>query len=513
MPDRRSPQNSLFNDNLSKVALLAAGGIGIISLMLFVPCVITEKANATDETSGVSTQAVTVPESTLSVSLSSAVELDIVPTNAGTTSSASANLSVTTTDSDSYSVYLSAANNGALVSAAPNNTATIASTDTASTLAGLEANTWGYALSADAPTSDTLYQTLPTSTDTAILTVDTASTDGASDTYNLSFGTKVDGNLPADTYTTEVIVSVVAAPRAPTLSDITYMQDMTPEICAASQENETKRLIDSRDGKYYWVAKLADGNCWMTQNLELSFDEVTTLTPEDSDVSSDWTPGVSMYTAASQGAQDNTTIQAWDLGDYVWKSPDSIVGCGTIVGTLSACPDRFTDVSDMAPMAEIRTDGVVTEDDTYDAHYKVGYYYSWNAATANSGSDIAYGNANDSICPASWQLSYSSSPYNDTPGSFYYLLGQYGVATNAVNDATGYSITHTPLYFVRSSRVGASGSSTALLSPGTALAYWASTSYSTGYAYSLYSENSTVNSIFPLLRFVGRGLRCVVLSE
>lgn len=51
----------------------------------------------------------------------------------------------------------------------------------------------------------------------------------------------------------------MAAPRAPTLSDITYMQDMTPEICAASQENETKRLIDSRDGKYYWVAKLAMG--------------------------------------------------------------------------------------------------------------------------------------------------------------------------------------------------------------------------------------------------------------
>ena len=71
MPDRRSPQmhNSLFDDNLGKVALLAAGGIGIISLMLFAPCVITERVNATDETSGVSTQEVTVPEPTLSVSL------------------------------------------------------------------------------------------------------------------------------------------------------------------------------------------------------------------------------------------------------------------------------------------------------------------------------------------------------------------------------------------------------------------------------------------------------------
>ena len=226
------------------VVIIAALGLALLLLMLFWSrCIITSKANATDTTgatdttdtaddANISTQAVTVPDPTLSVSLGSEVELDIVPTNTGTTSSASANLSVTTTDSDSYSIYLlSAEGSGALVSADPDNSATISNTNTTATLAGLDANTWGYALGEDAPTSDTLYQTLPTNTDTAILTVDTASTDGASDTYNLSFGTKVGGNLPAGTYTTEVIVvQVVSAALQTVLQKLKILGSRIPRL-------------------------------------------------------------------------------------------------------------------------------------------------------------------------------------------------------------------------------------------------------------------------------------------
>ena len=47
------------------------------------------------------------------------------------------------------------------------------------------------------------------------------------------------------------------------------MQEMTSSICENSPQLATKQLRDIRDGKYYWVTKLADGNCWMTQNLDL----------------------------------------------------------------------------------------------------------------------------------------------------------------------------------------------------------------------------------------------------
>ncbi len=62
------------------------------------------------------------------------------------------------------------------------------------------------------------------------------------------------------------------------------MQDMTPGGCAISNEGDTKRLIDKRAGKYYWVAKLADGNCWMTQNLDLDLSTGTTLTPDNTNI-------------------------------------------------------------------------------------------------------------------------------------------------------------------------------------------------------------------------------------
>jgi len=52
-----------------------------------------------------------------------------------------------------------------------------------------------------------------------------------------------------------------------TLSDITNMQEMTSEICNKADVGQSNILTDTRDGKKYYVTKLKDGTCWMTQNL------------------------------------------------------------------------------------------------------------------------------------------------------------------------------------------------------------------------------------------------------
>lgn len=54
----------------------------------------------------------------------------------------------------------------------------------------------------------------------------------------------------------------------PALSSIDTMQEMTSELCAAAEIGDEAQLTDSRDGKQYWVGKLTDGKCWMTQNLD-----------------------------------------------------------------------------------------------------------------------------------------------------------------------------------------------------------------------------------------------------
>ena len=108
--------------------------------------------------------------------------------------------------------------------------------------------------------------------------------------------------------------------NAPVFNGIKTMQEMTPQICADAQENDTTMLEDARDGKKYWVAKLKDGNCWMTQNLELDLSTDTPLTSELSDVTSSWTPTSNTYTSAQDGSSSDYVAQSWDLGKYVWKT-------------------------------------------------------------------------------------------------------------------------------------------------------------------------------------------------
>ena len=69
------------------------------------------------------------------------------------------------------------------------------------------------------------------------------------------------------------------------------------------------KLLDNRDSKPYLVRRLADGNCWMVQNLDLNladFAGTQSLTPANTDISyglastdpgyrSSWDPSKSMY--------------------------------------------------------------------------------------------------------------------------------------------------------------------------------------------------------------------------
>ena len=61
----------------------------------------------------------------------------------------------------------------------------------------------------------------------------------------------------------------------------------------------TFALIDTRDNKQYLVRRLADGNCWMVQNLDLdlaSFAGTRNLTKENTDLNSKeyWNPSASI---------------------------------------------------------------------------------------------------------------------------------------------------------------------------------------------------------------------------
>ena len=340
---------------------------------------------------------------------------------------------------------------------------------------------------------------------------DTFCTDG---TYDANSSECEAGDWKWGSFTVS-LPDIATPPRL--MSEISSMQEMTPEFCASvtmDSPGNTARLKDERDGKYYWVAKLADGNCWMTQNLDLDLESGKSLTPEDSDVSSSWNPGATTYvsyTEGEYGASYSNTVQSWSPRGrdqlFVWSDLNSTFSCNYESDPCS----NWTNVTDLTPMTSVREDGVVIDGSTYDAHYLAGNYYSWEAATAGTGSSATSGGskATDSICPAGWRLPQSGSSSSSSslyPYSFYALVtGAYGITSS--NNPTG--ISKAPLYFVRAGYVYGGSN---LYSAGNNGYYWSSVANSSSNAYNLYFSSSYVNPSRSDLRYFGRSVRCVAPS-
>ena len=327
-----------------------------------------------------------------------------------------------------------------------------------------------------------------------------------------------DGTYPADSSQCEVgdwkwgsFTITGLSISAPSFMSLTYMQDMSPAACEAASIGDTKQLTDSRDKKKYWVAKLADGNCWMTQNLDLDLNG-RTLKPTDSDVSdpNGWTYNGSWYNSAAEGSTSYSAIQGWDLGEYVKTSPTATTSC-TSYSDLSECTSQFTSVAGKTAYTtdvnggKLPAENVAVSGNNYDAHYLVGNYYSWPAATAGSGNEVSSsGDATDSICPANWRLPLSGGS-NTENGSFYYLLNQYGLTSSPTSGNN--NIATSPLYFVRSgyaypnnSRLGSAGRNGY---------YWSGRARSSSYAYYLNVSSSSVYPSNGSGRYLGSSVRCV----
>ena len=454
--------------------------------------------------------------------------MSVQPTSTGEFTSGSAELTVSTNNETGYSLYLSTANGKAtLDSINPATTTAIQPVSGNVAADGFGANTWGYNLGKDAATDATTYQAVPiTATAPQATTAGPTLGDGAlaADTYNLNFGALINSDLPSGTYTNTVTVSVVANPAyVPNLTQISNMQDMTTEICNASTVGQTNRLTDTRDGKLYWVAKLADNQCWMTQNLDFDI-PAGGLTNENGlaaktdipdgivwDSSNDYAPQATT-TGSIFFSTSSTGTYSYDPGYYVKSDPDgydsycdgvsglnssSCTSAGWVnVGEGSGYTALTEEQADSTSSGSLTYEVTVVDEQakTYDAHYLVGNYYQWNAATAGTGgTDVVGEDATDSICPKGWKL---PTPNNSNSGSFGGLVG-------SLNSTT---ITQAPYYFNPSGYVD-SGS---LWLAGNEGDYWSSTAHSSASnAYLLYFYLDNVGPSGISLRYYGRSVRCL----
>ena len=145
----------------------------------------------------------------------------------------------------------------------------------------------------------------------------------------------------------------------------------------------------------------------------------------------------------------------------------------------------------------------------YDAHFLIGNYYSWAAATAGTGNSVFSNglDASGSICPAGWQLPKGDDSYTGN-GGFYNLLNQYGLAESA--SLGNNDISTSPLYFLRGGLVSAESNYLSAL--GTHATYWSGTSYVYNEAYNLYFNQADVYPAYGNRRDHGYSVRCVAPS-
>ncbi len=309
--------------------------------------------------------------------------------------------------------------------------------------------------------------------------------------FTTTYETHLSTTQPAGTYNGQVQYVMVhpsgaPAPEKPNIGQLTYMQDFASlsEQEKASIINNTDAgvqytLIDNRDNKTYYVAKMKDGNIWMTQNLDLDIEAGRTYTSADTDLANStigttWTPTVSTSTTSSW-TSSYTAPSSYDPGNLYWNGKVTISD-----GTLSG---RTT------------TDPSATPGGT---HYHVGNYYNWTAAVAMNDSNsyaTQYTDVNQSICPAGWRL-----PTYSGDKSYQNLVNTQGLTAG-----TSGNIQNAPTYFVyggnwRGSSDGVSGNGI----------YWSSVVIDSSKSYQLYfAASGGLSPWNSYARFGGYSIRCV----
>ena len=387
--------------------------------MLFTPSISQPAASAVEDNSGISTYAVTP---TVGISLPTSIDFeDVLPTPSGATTTATADLTITTTDSTGYSLYLySSDGDNSLRPKVSANTSSINATagDVGLTLSSLKPNTWGYNLGTEAPTDSTTYSAVPTDNTTPIQTKDTSSTNSANDTYTLSFGAKVDSTIASGVYSNALTVAVTAEPRA-----IVYIQDLTLSDCQSRASDAAFTVTDRRDDNDYTV-RYINGACWMTQNLRLSGGQ--TLTSEESNIVGSWEfPNNSLtlgnsHTEARSILSDNPNPDtALEYGGYYNY-------CAASAGTVCNDTTEQDATQDICPRGwrlptNSEQSGITSYVSAFSPVYS-GYYD--NGSLRSTGS---YG--------LWWSATASNSSYQY---SLYYNSSSLG--TNGYNKGLGFSV-------------------------------------------------------------------------
>ena len=306
---------------------------------------------------------------------------------------------------------------------------------------------------------------------------------------DITFGAKVDISKPSGTYSTSVTFTAVTNYVPHPITNGMSMIDIDANTCSDTPTETTYTVVDPRDNKSYAVAKLADGNCWMLDNLALdlvaSKNNITSSNTNASDTYLNYLKGVNTGTTSDQYP---TAGVAYWTSSYSYSAP------------LIAIKNANDDTWNPDTVASV----------TYgNGSGKIGVYYNYCAASAGS---YCWGNGTSStgspesdpksdtlydidadICPAGWHMPTTTSG----SGEYYYLYNT-AYSANQTNFKNALSTPLSGLFYDDSAR-----------NQGSFGGFWSSTWYGTSNMSYLLVYASTVYPSNTNNRVNGNSLRCL----
>ena len=282
--------------------------------------------------------------------------------------------------------------------------------------------------------------------------------------------------------------------------------------CPELGSNQVTALTDLRDNQVYAVAKLADGNCWMIENLRL---ESTAEHNSDGSLAQGY--GTSATYGNFGGLADAESANFTNS-----TTANSLYYSGTQSGTASIdigtsnLPGRR-----MPRYNNINTSTRATNPTNNSGNmYSYGNYYTWHAAMANTthySSPTATDEdrkmsdtVNTSLCPTGWRLPYGRDTGNGTTvGGFYNLNYKINSDSNVTDSTASRKLRAFPNNFLYSGSFYASSAYDRGLLGG----YWSSTAsnYAVSYKLYLYSGHVDPGTNFDS-KYFGLSIRCTVGS-
>ena len=274
-------------------------------------------------------------------------------------------------------------------------------------------------------------------------------------------------------------------------------------------------LTDQRDGETYAIARLADGNCWMIENLRL---ENTAEHNSDGTLAQGY--GTSSTHGNFSGLADvestgfSSTYSANSL--YSNDGSNDTINIGTSNYPAYRMPryNNWNHQVSSANRPQSPTTNSATNNTTNAGMYSYGNYYTWHAAIADTTYYSSGDHGTTSLCPTGWRLPIGNrSTANMSFGKLSVELGgpADGATANSSSTPTGAEMSKVfrsyPNNFLYSGYFTTSSASYR----GSHGRYWSSTAYDSNYSYSLTLDSTIVRSgTNSYNKYDGYSIRCIV---